>query len=151
MRFNKDTGKWEDKGGPKGMGPAAFRRQEHELARECHRRWQQLEKLRLRRGLSEAEIDQYAFLAKLAFDYLEHAIRPTTVREEAEITGSKKGIESRLKGQEFATADLRDEIRSIYRADKKAEWHRRELKKHCSVELGLRTMQRYLQDIRAKN
>ncbi|MDU8945614.1 hypothetical protein [Ovoidimarina sediminis] len=148
MKFNKETGRWEDKGGPKGMGASAFRNKEQDIARECHRRWKALEEKRLKQGLDSGELDQYGFLAQMAFDYLENALRPTIQREEKEKRGSRKGVENRTLNREDSVADRLDELRAIYNPSMSAEWHRTKFNRVYNAELKLRTIQRDLKKIR---
>ncbi len=145
MKFDKTSGKWvDDLKGPKQFTNLKFRQRQEGAANECRKRWEALESRRVEVGLSASELDEYALLASLAFDYLDTALRPTRIREDRE----GAGLENKNADRRDKAEDRRDEIRQVYKPGMSAGDVERALNQHSFGPYKRSTIEKDLKKIR---
>ena len=131
-KFNKATGQWEDKGGPKGIGAKKFRERAESVFEESKRRILKLDKLRMSRPLKLEEQDEYAALTWTAFNWFDTALLPTQGRERKEDGGREK---------QKPDEDRRDQVRAQFKPGLTARQIRKAIIEDGGGNYALRTIQ----------
>ena len=156
MKFNKETGRWEDLKvrGKKGeMSSKAFKARALAVQERCLQLRQEAQKAAVNPFATEAEKaeawDSYHAYSTMALDWGQTAMRPSDLREEKEAAGSEKGISNRQWGAKLSaeTEELKEAILEIYKPGMAAERLRQKLES-VGIKRSKRACERWIKKIR---